>query len=356
MTDADELLRQDGERWRATATTPPHVDWASVPARRRKFASPWWMAVGAAATAAAVAALAIVVPSVLNGRGSAPAPAHRPSPSPRTHALGGPASFIGITRAGVGQADARTGESRGMSVSEQGRRETALAVTDDGNVAYATYSHPRCTVGVHRYRWMSTTSSEGTDAATVAGIKGDAVAISPDGHLLAVAVQPCNRPKDSVDDLVVVNLDTHQQWRWTGYPDVSFVSRLQWGPDNQTLAYVVAPCCGGGSEGPRLLDTSAAGRSYLKPHPLPVAETVGNGLVFWFRGQLAVVAGSEVRALTTSGSVGAVLAGGLPADVVSVHPDRTGSHLLLTTQEGRLFRWDDGTLTPLRGHWVDAGW
>jgi hypothetical protein len=354
MTDVDELLRRNGERWRATATTPPHVDWTAVPARRRKVSGSWWMVPAVAAVAAAVAFGAVAVPSLLDHKsGTPPTPAHRPTPA---HTLGGPASLIGLTNNGVSQADARTGESRGMAVSEEGRRETALAVTDDGNLGYATYSHPRCQVVLHRYRWTSPTGSEGTDAATIAGTKADAVAISPDGHLAAIAVEPCNSPRGAIDDLVVVDLESQQQRRWTGHRDVSLVKDLQWGPDNRTLAYVVGPCCRGGFDGPRLLDTTAPGTSYLKPAPMQIDVTVGNGIAFWFRGRLAVVMGSEIHALSTAGAVGDVLAKGLPADVVSVRPDRTGGHLLLTTQDGALSRWDDGVVTRLAGHWRDAGW
>jgi hypothetical protein len=357
MTDVYELLRRDGAHWRDTATIPPRVDWAGLPSGRRTARPSWWMVTVTAAAAAGVAALAILVPSLLDRGTGTPAPAHRPNPAPSAHTLGGPASFIALTSGGVEQADARTGESRGMAVSESGRRETALAVTDDGNVGYATYSHPRCQVVLHRYRWTSPTTSEGTDAATIAGAKADAVAVSPDGHLVALAVEPCTQSsRNLVDDLVVVDLESQQQRRWTGYADGSSLSGLQWGPDNQTLAYVAAPCCGGGSEGPRLLDTTAAGRSYVRPRPLSIDQTVGRGLVFWLRGRLAVVMGSDVRALTTAGTIGPVLATGLPANVVAVRSDRTGAHLLLTTQDGALLRWDDGIVTRLPGRWRDAGW
>ena len=360
MTDVDELLRRDGQRWRDDTTMTPQVDWAALTAPHRTPRASWWMVVATAATAAAVVALAILVPSWLDRRSSAPTPAHRPSPlpSPSIHVLGGPASFVGIRSDGsVAQGDARTGEWRGMAVSEEGRQATALAVTGSGTFAYATFSEPRCQINVHRFHWTSTTTSEGTDAATVAGIKADAAAISPDGHMLALAIQPCTRPKDSVDDLVVVNLETRHQRRWTGYADASFLSGLQWAADNKTLAYVVNPCCGGGTEGPRLLDTTAAGTSYVQPRPLPIDETVGNGIVLSYGGQLAVIMGTEIRALSTTGSVGQVLGRGLPADVVTVRTTSAGLHLLLTTQSGKLYRWDyDGTLTPLSGHWLDAGW
>jgi len=354
MTDLDELLRRDGERWRETTSVTPHIDWSALHRPQRTHQASWSMVAVAAVTAAVVVVLAIVVPSSLHRRSSTPAPAHKPSPQ----ALGGPSSFIAINHDGrVEQADARTGETRGMAVDEEGRRATALAVTDSGNLAYATFSRPRCTVNVLRYRWTSLTGAEATDAATVAGIKADAEAISPDGHLLALAVQPCNRRPDAVDDLVVVNLDDpHLQRRWIGYDDVSFLSGLQWGPDNHTLAYVVTPCCGGGSEGPRLLSTGAAGASYVKPMQLSIPEMVGRGVVFWYAGQLAVVMGTEIRAMSPIGAIGKVLARGLPDDVVTVQPDSTGLHLLLTVQSGKLVRWDDGVLTTLRGTWSDAGW
>ena len=356
MTDIDELLRSDGERWRASATTAPQVDWAALPARSRRFASPWWIAAATVATAAAVVTGAVVVPSLLDSRGRTPSPAHRPTPSATVRVLGGPASFMALSAAGITLVDARTGESRGMSVTEQGQKATALAVADDGSLGYATYTHPGCQVAIQRYRWTSTHSAEGTDAGTVSGQRADAVAVSPDGHLLALAVHACNRPSATVADLVVLNLQTHQQRRWIGYSDVSLLSGLQWGPDNRTLSYVVMPCCGGGSEGPRLLDTRAAGASYVAPRALPVDETVGSGLVLWFRSQLAVVTGAEIHALTPTGDIGRVLARGLPSDVTDVHPDRTGEHLLLRTQSGELLRWDGGALTPFPGNWGDAGW
>ncbi|MDQ1747127.1 MAG: hypothetical protein QOD07_1390 [Frankiaceae bacterium] len=364
MNDVDELLRRDGEQWRATATGLPRVDWAALPGRRRTVASSWWMVAAAGATAAVVVVLAIVLPSLVGGRSARPLPplTHRPSPSPVRPPLAGPSSFIALNDHGmVTQVDASTGETRGMSATIEGRAATSLTVTDEGNLGYATFSRPRCQVSVVRFRWTSASTAEDTDAGTVAGAKAEAAAVSPDGHLLALAVAPCGKTSGkgsvSVDDLVVVNLDTHQQRRWTGYPDVSFLSSLQWAPDNTTLSYVVNPCCGGGTDAPRLLDTSAPGTSYVKPAPLPVdVSELGSGLVFWYGGRLAVVQGTEIHALSKTGVAGAVLARGLPADVVSVETDTTGRHLLLDTFQHRLFRYDDGTLTPMPGNWVDAGW
>lgn len=361
MTDLDELLRRDGEHWRTTATTVPRVDWAALPGRRRAFGSSWLLVTVTAAAAAAVVVLAILVPSMLDVRSSLPAPAHRPSPATTAKPLDGPASFIALTPAGVTQVDARTGESRGMSATESGRHPSTLAVADDGNVGYATYTEPGCKVNVDRYRWTSANTSETTQAAVIAGAKADAIAVSPDGHLLAVAVVPCVAPTEAVratdvDDLVVVDLDAHQQRRWTGYPDVSGLEWFQWGPDNKTLSYIVIPCCGGGTEGPRLLDTTAPGTSYVKPRELRIVEDVGRGIPLWYGGELAAVMGPDIRALSPSGRIGSVLATGLPDDVLTVDTDRTGRHLLVTTRQGRLFRWDDGQLTRLPGNWVDAGW
>jgi hypothetical protein len=354
MTDLDELLRRDGEAWRATATTPPRVNWSALPSRRRTPNLSWLVA---ATTAAVVVALAILVPTWLDRGTSGRAPAYRPSPSSSSAPTppGGPASFIALDHAGVTQVDALTGESRGMTVSEAGRHPTALAVADDGNVGYATYSETGCRVNVLRYRWTSRTGAQAIDAAKVDGVKVEAVAVSPDGHLLALSVLPCNGNGD-VDDLLVVDLESHQQRRWTGYHDVSGLGALQWGPDNQTLSYIVNPCCGGGTEGPRLLNTSAPGTSYVKPRALSVPEEIGRGVVLWFGDQLAVVMDTEIRSLSRSGQVGAVLARGLPNDVAMVDTDRTGRHLLLTTQTNKLYRWDDGVLTPLAGAWVGAGW
>lgn len=364
MTDVDDVLRRDGDHWRATATHVPQVDWAAVSRRRRRtFGSPLLMIVATAATAAVVVVLAILVPSMV-GDGSPkplPAPAHQPSPSPAPKSLGGPASFIALNAAGVTQVDARTSTTRGMSTTESGRHPTALAVTDDGNVGYATYSEPGCRVGIDRYRWTSDHTSETTRAATVPGAKADEIAVSPDGHLLALSVVPCTKPQHAVraadvDDLVVVDLDAQLQDRWTGYDDVSGLGALQWGPDNRTLSYIVNPCCGGGTEGPRLLDTTAPGTSYVKPKTLAVDTSIGNGIVLWYDGRLAVVMGSEIFAMSRSGQLGAVLASGLPDDVVTVDTDSTGRHLLVTTRDNRLLRWDEGVLTPLPGDWVDAGW
>lgn len=356
MNDVDDLLRRDGERWRTTATAVPRVDWAALPSRRRQVFGPsWWMVPVAGAAAAVVVALAVAGPSWIGHGGTGhkplPAPAHRPSPAPTT----GPASFVALDKDGITLVNARTGESYGESVSESGSRATALAGSDGGNLGYATFSHPHCRIDVVRYRWTSPTTSESTDAATVAGAKADAIAVSPDGHLLALSVVPCGK-NTSIDDLVVVDLDAHLQQRWTGYRDVSSLSALQWAPDNKTLSYVVTPCCGGGSEGPRLLDTTARGSSYVRPAPMPVGESVGSGLVLWYGGQLAVVIDTEIRALSPTGGPGAVLARGLPADATSVESDGTGHHLLVTTQRNRLYRWDDGVLTALPGGWVDAGW
>lgn len=354
MTDVDELLRRDGARWRDTATIPPRVDWTSIPSGRRVHRPSWWMVGVSAVAAAAIAALAILVPSLVNGNNGTATPVHQPGP----HALGGPAHFMAISTDGsVGTVNARTGITLGMFSREAGSRATALAVTNDGNLGFATFSQPSCKVSVLRQRQTSATTADETQAATVAGVKAHAIAVSPDGHKLALAVEPCVGRSD-VDDLVVVDLQTDLQSRWTGYSSDSLLTGLQWAPDNRTLAYNVKHCCGVMPEQPRLLDTGTYGTSYLTPTPLR-----GANMAFWYRGQLAAVVDSEttpnqadIRALSTNGILGGVLARGLPGDVVGVRPDRTGVHLLLTTKSGKLLRWDDGVVTPLQGHWTDAGW
>jgi hypothetical protein len=131
--------------------------------------------------------------------------------------------------------------------------------------------------------------------------------------------------------------------------------QLQWAPDNRNLAYNVVRCCGHALENPQLLDTGTSGST---PTVLPFTF-----IVFRYQEQLAALVDSstvpgmcDIRTLYPYGVLGPILAKGVPQDVVRVTPDRTGSHLLLTTKTGTLLRWDDGVVTPLQGHWIDAGW
>jgi hypothetical protein len=370
MTDLHDLLRDEGERWRAEQPSPAAVDWAAVTGGQS------WRSRRAlvALSAAAAVALAVVVPwriAADRHQVAPPPPVGSISPTPEQTTnvpAGGPRFFLALRGGDIYQVDARTGEPTGMSLGVPHRRLTALGVVD-GTTGFAAYSAPDCHVRVLRYHWRSTHYSAATDAVSFSGGRVDEIAVSPVGSHLAMSVGVCG--STSAYELVVANLADGTVRRWHGYgggDEVSYVTRLHWSPDSTTVSSVAVPCCGGGYDGTRLVDTTAPGDSYISQAVVVPEYAPKLGVyspLVWWHGRLAVLVDGDLRAVGISsptgvgasrhvGRVGEVLATGFPRDVsrVSIAPDDR----VLVQSGDSTYRWDHGVLSPVAGRWTQPGW
>jgi len=360
--DIDTRLRDHGTAWREANQDRPAVEWDRVATTRR-----WrgWLAVGAVAAAAA----AIIVPLALTA-GSRTTTAPTPGGRLTVAMKGAPANFFATSRGKVWEVYFSTapGPLPAGSDSDRGGQAVALGVASDAQTAYAAYDgYDRaggCRTDIERHHLVR----GGASLRHVLSIAGRAaqvpMAVSPDGHKLALVVlQPdlglqrgpgCG----PVEELVVIDLRTHSVARSRGLIGETLRS-LQWSPDSRELAYDIAPGCAGchpahlGShvmtvaEQPQRDDRSTP----VLP-PGPAAEPYGP--VFWWHGELVTVFKGSLMRILANGRLREVT-GNFPMRVDSVSSDPTGDHLLLGSG-ATTYRWDNGHLSVVKGHWAQPGW
>jgi hypothetical protein len=344
--DIDRRLREHGAAWRDANSGRPGVDWDAVtrPSRRRI-----WLATGAVALAAA----AIIVPLAVtagNQTPAAPLPVahHSSSPAPSPS----PTTFPMTSNAPSGLFAIRSGtlyyDSLDSGRDLEGTRPAKAAIlsagsSPDGLVAYTALEVAGCRTEIDETYVRF--------ASHGAGDSKLALAVATRSH----GKYPCNGP----EQLVVVNLHSNAVRRWNGHAQISFVGSLEWSPDGRHLAYMAAPCCGGGSDGSRVMDTAAPGTSYItQPVVLPQYTSSDRpyGPVFWWHGNLMTVLGGALRVLDGHGGVGQVEGRGLPTgEIDSVSSDPTSDHLLVTDDRDT-YRWDNGHLSRVDGTWIQPSW
>jgi len=279
--DVDRLLTSAGDSWRDGHAHQAAVDWAAVTGRRRRVT----VRFAVVATAAVAAAVAVVVPVVVSRHAtSSPTPGHRPTPAPTPtpsasswptpppQAAGAPAWFFALSRGRIARIDARSGTLLGAA-SITGHRVMAIGSSPDGRIGYAATRLAGCRLRINAddltgrvETWRDVATVNGR--LRIAASDGGGIAVSSDGTKLALAVEECGTKLDA-EDLVVVDTATGTSRRWLGYrnpdgsADISYLDRLTWSPDGRYLASVGIPCCGGGYDGTRLVDTNAQGASYV---------------------------------------------------------------------------------------------
>jgi hypothetical protein len=359
--DLEQRLVAHGESWRAAHPSRPRVDWPTQTAGAQRRGG--WFATFAVAAAVVVAA--VVVPLVaLSGSDNHPAanqggPAN---PGPINPRAGAPSQFVALRHGMVNFVSS----TRSNAYEPHDQPVTAIGVVN-GHEAYAATVASGCRTTIREILDTTTpglSALTNHDVATVAGGQNPAgsapaMAVSPDGTKLALAVttpgtgagpDPCEGP----EQLVVLNLRTHAVRHWTGHPGNSVIRFLQWGPDSRSLAYQSGPCCGGRSDGTRILDTSAPGTSYV--HSRIVLTAARFLPVFWWHGTLVAAQQDRLHTLADLGQLGGVVGSGFPTDrVTSLSSDPSGDHLILIAA-GITYRWDNGVLAVIAGSWTQAGW
>jgi hypothetical protein len=185
---------------------------------------------------------------------------------------------------------------------------------------------------------------------------------------LALAVSgSCSGRDQGADDLVVLDLRNGSVRRWA-YDGRFSIRALAWTPDDRSLAFAGDVTsrgpCGCILTTTNLLDTDtdAPARGVSSALTLRSAEkadtTPSEGPVFWWHGMPATIVSHQLRDLT-GGAKAKVLATGFPARVDAVSSDPTGNHLIVHSpgpNGGTTYRWDNGLLTRLPGHPIQAGW
>ncbi|HWB65599.1 MAG TPA: hypothetical protein VG708_02055 [Mycobacteriales bacterium] len=352
--ELDVRLHRHGAAWREANATRAAVDWDAVTAPRPGW--PWFVV--AAAVAAVAAAIAVPLIVVGGSTSSAPTPVHTPLPNPNVAKRGAPTDFVTL-RGGSVTFVVRAATN---GVRPHQLRATAVGVSPDGRTAFGAFPLSGCRTRIVRYTLQTNDSDrqviESGWRTTIAGRPvRTKMAVSPDGAKLALAVWPRARSRPlalrcaGAEQLDVVSVPNGRVRSWHSAPGAIALTALQWAPDGRRLAYGTSPTLQGPAGAGYVLDTAAPGHSYARPtdrvHGLPTAVFTP---LFWRHGQLATI---DVRQIDEGLPV--IVVHGLPGEVDSVSSDPTGDHLLLTSN-GATYRWDNGVLSRVRGHWMQPGW
>jgi peptidyl-prolyl cis-trans isomerase B (cyclophilin B) len=178
---------------------------------------------------AAVVAAAVIVPSLLTS-------GHRGGTSSLAGRTPEPGSFVAVQDGHAGLYDARDG----ALVTELGQAVAVSAGSDGYWVGRAI----GCTSTLSFVAADSTTLSS---EQQVDGLITD-VAVSPDGKTLAYGVDrkaadPDPNARCGGSDLVLLDVATGTERRWSGHDDNGQLSSLSWSSDGRQLAFQVAYCC-----------------------------------------------------------------------------------------------------------------
>jgi peptidyl-prolyl cis-trans isomerase B (cyclophilin B) len=294
MTDLEELFRsaasfaEDGHP--LVGDPVGRVARARVNRRRRRTAA---LAIPVAAlTVAGIA----VVPVALSRGG------HGGGDGKTSVATGGrtPTSFAAIGAGHAGVYDARTGaRQRDLGPA------MAVAAADDG---YWVSSGIGC---ASTLRFVAPQAGSVSSQRQIAGQVSD-LAVSPDGKTLAYTVAKTvdNQgvgPTCDDADLVLLDVVSGHERRWTGEPGSGVIGQLAWSADGRHLAFESTVCCDATATLHDLAVASDPGPVARVPAPLGDSQTCRFGLPAFVVDQLVAVrtcdGGPELVSVAADGRV-----------------------------------------------------
>lgn len=361
--DLDQRLHDHGTAWRETNHDRPGIDWDAVTTLRRPRI---WLGVAGVSIAAA----AIIVPLVftVGGRTTSARPTTHPSPAPSSALDGAPLDFAAISKGSVTFVAAHGTEG----VHPQHKLATALGVSADGRTAYGAYPESYCRTLIERSGHSRTPQGlpdiNTTDVATIGGVAAaTGMAVSPDGTKLALVTTPpgslqsdapgCAQLRSRPQQLVIVGLGDKSVTRYSGFAPDERLGSLQWAPDSRRLALQISSTCAScHTIGTHIVDTGTGGFNLSKQIlPLrPGHSSTSYGPVFWWHGELVTMFKGSLMRIQAHGRLHQIT-GNFPMHVDTVSSDPTGNHLLLTSG-ATTYRWDNGHLSVVKGHWTQPGW
>jgi hypothetical protein len=256
-----------------------------------------------------------------------------------TAAAAYPSNFVGIKDGRVAVFASRNGAALRW-LTPAGTRATDPQVTDDGAWVYYLQGSGTCPVSLMRVAYAGGTPQAVVAASDVA-VSGYGTARG--GTLLAYVTQPCNG--GSGWKLVARDSASSRTHTITApTPPPGWVGNVAWSPDGTHIATTVQY---GMSHGVRVYDawtdTAVGGGTtacdQTPSAPASVAYRVDGTLLAYgeFGGSPAVVAcGSSVTSVFT-----------VPGDAAAALSVSPGGAILVTSADGRVWRWTSGTLTQL---------
>ena len=203
--------------------------------------------------AAAAVVLLVVLSLLLTRTGHAPPPAHPPAPQPRYYTVyrampggNGPHpgdDVIEVRDSATGRVHDTLDLTRTLGGKSGFHYWSDNALTSAGERAFFVgYARSPSDWRVYRLQLTSSGRVTGfTPVFTAPGGNGSptAMAVSPDGTLLAIAPNPSSTGST---EIVVANLATGTQAIWRGgigpSGTVSVIAQLSWGADGRTLAFL----------------------------------------------------------------------------------------------------------------------
>lgn len=291
-------------------------------------------------------------------------PASTPPPIPA--AAGGPAELVGLT-GGTDQQqafvyDARTGRRLRQLRVPEGQSVDAVAAVPGGGFLVA---HAAAVTGPTGPRPCATTvESIGTSTAFRLRLEEGVgnLAVSPDGATVAIA-GGC--PAGSLELRSTADGRLLRRWTEAPFAHDNGLFGLSFSPGGRWLAFVYNPCCGGGTDGVHVLDTTAPGTSYLGVQLIdeyvgsPVPTDSQTGEPGWLDATHVVVARSGPRSSdlvsldATAPRTPPRALSPLPSTaghVINVRSGATSGHLLVEGSDAccrRVYRYDGEVLRPL---------
>ena len=216
------------------------------------------------------------------------------TPPARAPASVGPRWFAVASHGRIQWYESTTGASIGVSGGPKNVVVTSIASWHDGRSVVLAAQRPRdkCASLVQRQRVDSSTELTETDLPHLGSVPAvvDAMAVSADHQLLAMAVRVSDRSGDACDhvELWVVDLRSGGRKVWPlprtasdAPPDNYFVTNLAWEPQGRRLALEYGQCCANAG-GVWILDSAApAGPLLNRLRKVPIHGSCVEAVQAW---------------------------------------------------------------------------